>query len=221
MTAKHQPAVITIQPAPSAFERLSRTFATTPSPRRMSISVPMNSPKHFVSICQVPLPLALFLNQSTQESAHPVKRLANGSFPHGVHFFTLGIRQIWSPGVVYRPVSAQIVEIIEIADRQSGSVCRSQSCGRSTGHRTDHRQVENVGLELHQQIVFDHSTVGSERIELDVRIFFHRLHDVAGLESSRFKYGAGEVSFIGVASQAGDDSTRIVLPIRSVQTRKS
>jgi len=32
MTAKAQPLAITIQPAPSAFERLSKTFATTPSP---------------------------------------------------------------------------------------------------------------------------------------------------------------------------------------------
>src|SRR5215472_6352381 len=47
MTANAQPLAITIQPAPSAFERLSKTFATTPSPNKINTSVPMNSPKHF------------------------------------------------------------------------------------------------------------------------------------------------------------------------------
>src|SRR5262250_2846437 len=47
ITANAQPLVMTIQPAPSAFERLSKTFATTPSPNRINTSVPMNSPKHF------------------------------------------------------------------------------------------------------------------------------------------------------------------------------
>jgi hypothetical protein len=50
ITANAQPLAITIQPAPSAFDRLSKTFATTPLPSSMSMSVPMNSPKHFVSM---------------------------------------------------------------------------------------------------------------------------------------------------------------------------
>src|SRR5215472_3066146 len=43
-TANAQPVVMTIQPAPSAFERFSSTLATTPSPNRISTSVPANSP---------------------------------------------------------------------------------------------------------------------------------------------------------------------------------
>ncbi len=43
-TAKAQPAVTTIQPALWALDRPSRTSATTPSPRRMRINVPRNSP---------------------------------------------------------------------------------------------------------------------------------------------------------------------------------
>ena len=37
---ERQPLVITIQPAPSAFERLSKTPLTTPSPSKNSTSVP-------------------------------------------------------------------------------------------------------------------------------------------------------------------------------------
>ena len=46
ITAKAQPVVMTIQPAPSALLPLSRTLATTPLPIRMRIRVPMNSPKN-------------------------------------------------------------------------------------------------------------------------------------------------------------------------------
>src|SRR5689334_1252424 len=43
MTAKPHPAVMTIQPPPFPLDCLSRTFATTPSPRRTSSMVPINS----------------------------------------------------------------------------------------------------------------------------------------------------------------------------------
>src|SRR5580692_11403434 len=46
--AVNTPAItaITIQPAPSAFDRLRNTFATTPLPNSINMSVPMNSPTH-------------------------------------------------------------------------------------------------------------------------------------------------------------------------------
>ena len=43
ITAMPQPKVMTIQPAFSALERLSRTAATTPLPRRIRSAVPMTS----------------------------------------------------------------------------------------------------------------------------------------------------------------------------------
>src|SRR5215469_11835917 len=55
MTAKAHPAVITIHPEPSAFERLSSTPATTPSPSRIRTRVPMNSPKNGEVILVSPL----------------------------------------------------------------------------------------------------------------------------------------------------------------------
>src|SRR5215469_16721408 len=45
ITASAQPVAMTIQPAFSAFDLLSSTLATTPSPSRIKTSVPMNSPK--------------------------------------------------------------------------------------------------------------------------------------------------------------------------------
>src|SRR5438270_9776074 len=43
-TASPHPAVIESQPAPSAFEPVSRTPPTTPFPKRMRTIVPTNSP---------------------------------------------------------------------------------------------------------------------------------------------------------------------------------
>src|SRR5439155_2618463 len=45
-TANAQAVVITIHPAFWAFDRLSRTAATTPSPRTIRIIVPKNSPRY-------------------------------------------------------------------------------------------------------------------------------------------------------------------------------
>src|SRR5215207_8493942 len=46
ITAKAQPAVITIQPAFCALDLFSKTPATTPSPSRIRIIVPNSSPKN-------------------------------------------------------------------------------------------------------------------------------------------------------------------------------
>jgi hypothetical protein len=60
-TAKAQPAVITIQPLPSAFDRFKSTHATTPSPSKISTRVPTNSPRIgeviivFLSFLKLPL----------------------------------------------------------------------------------------------------------------------------------------------------------------------
>src|SRR2546430_4492928 len=46
ITATAHPVEITIHPLPSAFERFSSTAATTPSPSKIKIIVPRNSPSH-------------------------------------------------------------------------------------------------------------------------------------------------------------------------------
>src|SRR5438270_2701219 len=50
-TARPHPAVMDSQPAPSAFERVSKTPPTTPFPKRMRTIVPTNSPKVAVLRC--------------------------------------------------------------------------------------------------------------------------------------------------------------------------
>src|SRR6516165_6231123 len=75
ITARAQPAVMTIHPDDSAFERLSSTPATTPLPSRIRISVPMNSPKKGVVIC-LPLKVLCALQKTLcthEPAAHPTQ----------------------------------------------------------------------------------------------------------------------------------------------------
>src|SRR6266849_3171569 len=60
ITANAQPAVITIHPEFSALDFFRTTAATTPSPSKIKMSVPRNSPKNgeFISVCLLPAPLA-------------------------------------------------------------------------------------------------------------------------------------------------------------------
>src|SRR5215469_15684576 len=95
ITANAQPLVMTIQPAPSAFERFSRTPATTPSPNRISISVPMNSPKHFASIKR------LLRDSDFAGLDHPVERFADRPLPKFIQLLALPVFKIRFPGVVH------------------------------------------------------------------------------------------------------------------------
>src|SRR5215470_12905093 len=67
ITANAHPAVITIHPLFSAFDFLSSTAATTPSPSRIKISVPRNSPSHGDV-----MPILSFSSQPNQKNASPL-----------------------------------------------------------------------------------------------------------------------------------------------------
>ena len=90
ITANAQPLAITIQPAPSAFERLSKTFATTPSPNRINTNVPMNSPKHFTNM-KHPF-LQCNLDQLTQSNERVTARFQRLYISSRFPFFRFGVQ---------------------------------------------------------------------------------------------------------------------------------
>src|SRR6516165_11690954 len=122
ITANAQPLVITIQPAPSAFERFSKTFATTPSPNKTSMSVPTNSPKHFASIEK------LLFGFGFVESRRPIKRPTHRTLPEAVQLIALSPVQVWFPHAVNFPVFTEVFEISEVASNETRSIGRAQ-CG--------------------------------------------------------------------------------------------
>jgi hypothetical protein len=58
------------------------------------------------------------------------------------------------PCVVHRPLRAKIFEVLEEANREPRGVRRAEGRGFSND-RSHYRTIQDIGLELHQQIVFD------------------------------------------------------------------
>jgi len=65
----------------------------------------------------------------------------------------------------------------------------------------DNRNAEDIGLELHQQIVYCGAAIDSKGLERRTRVAAHRLQHVGHLERDGFERGARDVSVPGVAAQ--------------------
>ena len=108
----------------------------------------------------------------------------------------------------------------EESHRQPRRIRRAQR--RRLLHRgPHHRPIQNVGLELHQQIVDDHAAIGAQHVQRDAGVLLHRLHDFAGLKRRRLQHRARQVSLVRVARQPRDHAARVVLPIRRVQAAEN
>src|ERR1700675_2785359 len=99
MTANPHPAVMTIQPLPSAFERFSKTAATTPSPSRIIIIVPRNSPRN-----------GDVIEKDPPSGFNPVERPRHCFFPVPVKFFPLLFLEVRFPDMVDRPIRPQLFQ---------------------------------------------------------------------------------------------------------------
>src|SRR5215469_8068065 len=128
-TANAQPVAITIQPLPSAFDRFRSTPATTPSPSKISTSVPANSPKTGDVISFSSLFNAAALSEKPETSRRPVKRPCHGLFPFLVHTVARRILHLRLPRLVHSPVGAQLIEVFVESDRKSCCVRRSERRG--------------------------------------------------------------------------------------------
>src|SRR6516162_5861856 len=81
ITAKAQPAVMTIQPEFSALDFLRSTAATTPSPNKTSTSVPMNSPNQGESMPVPPWCCTHYFPQNRGKRKRPENAKGQGDGP--------------------------------------------------------------------------------------------------------------------------------------------
>src|SRR4029077_1225708 len=142
----------------------------------------------------------------------PVEGASHRLLPHPVESLPRWFVHLRLPGVVHGPIGAQFVCVSEEANGEAGGI-RSAERGRLADHWAHHGPIENVRLKLHQEFVHDHAAIAAQSFEADVRIFFHRLDDLANLKGCCFKYGACQVASICVARQAGDDAAGVRLPV--------
>ncbi len=100
--------------------------------------------------------------------------------------------------MIFGPVGDQFIGILQEAGGQASRI-RGTQCGCFMNHRTNYRLVQNVGLELHQQVVCDHAAIGAQICQLDAGILLHCIQNFTNLVRSGFQNGACDVSLVDVA----------------------
>ena len=104
-------------------------------------------------------------------------------------------------------------------DRQTGQIGCAQS-GDFADFRAFHAGAENIGLELHQEVVGDRAAVNAQGVETDPGVSLHRFQHVAGLIGNRLQGGANNMVGVHAAGQAEDRAAGIRVPVRGAEAGK-
>src|SRR5439155_4458247 len=105
------------------------------------------------------------LQVAGQSFFFPVARALHGLLPLGPAGGPLLVGPLRLPGAVDLPVAAQLVQARPEAHREPGRVRGAERRGFAYG-RADHRRTEDVGLQLHQEVVLDHAAVDFECLHM-------------------------------------------------------
>src|SRR5438552_11667116 len=148
-----------------------------------------------------------------RRSLHPVERPRHGLLPERVFLVALGRVHPGLPFLVLAPVGPEVLDLFPEPDRQPRRVGRTERGGFRNG-RTDDRDVQHIGLELHQRFVVDHAAVDLERRERDARVGVHGLDDLLRLPGGRFEDGACDMALVHVPGEPCDHAARGAPPAR-------
>ncbi len=153
-------------------------------------------------------------------SAHvvvdPVEGLRDRLLPLAELALALGRLHRGLPALGLGPVGDDVL----LAGPEADGDARRVGCAegrRLRDHREHHLGVEDVGLELHEQIVGGHAAVDPQLLQLDTRIGLHGVQDLARLEGRRLQSRACDVRLRVVARHADDRSARVAAPVRGEQ----
>src|ERR1700733_5304510 len=130
---------------------------------------------------------------------HPVQRALPGLFPACIPIFPLLLTPLGVPALGLVPVGLELVGIGPETGGQARGV-RGTQRGRFGPDRPAARNAQNVGLELHAQIVRGDPAVHLQHLQVHAGVLFHRVADVAALVADGFQGGPGQV---GVGVEAG------------------
>src|SRR6266536_4376038 len=117
------------------------------------------------------------------------------------------------------PLPRDVFLTLPEPDGQSREI-RGAERGRLGDLWSDDRDVQHVGLQLHQQIVRTRSAVDAKLSQLDASVGFHRLQDVHHLEHDPLERGTGDVCFCRTAGKSDDRPARILIPVRRAKSCK-
>ena len=79
--------------------------------------------------------------------------------------------------------------------------------------RADDGGVQDIGLELHHEVVAGGAAIDLQLGELDAGVLLHRADDVHRLERDAFEGRPGDVGRLGAAGDAADGTMGILVPV--------
>ena len=115
------------------------------------------------------------------------------------------------------PRGADLILRTPEAYGQTGKAGSAQRGGLAN-HGTDGAASQNVGLELHEEVVGAGAAVHAQGAEADAGILLHGADHIGHLIGNGFQRGADDMLSAGAAGQTHDGAAGIHIPVGSTQT---
>src|ERR1700733_13879480 len=147
---------------------------------------------------------------------YPVKGAVDRLLPARVAFGPLLLVPLRQPALGLVPVGAELIRVGPEAGGQAGRVRGAERGGLGDDGAAD-RDTEDVGLELHGEVVGGDAAVDLEHLEVHAGVLLHRLADVAALVADGLERGPGEVGVRVEPRQPDDRPPGVAAPVRREQ----
>src|ERR1022692_211260 len=130
---------------------------------------------------------------------HPVQRALHGLFPACIPFFPLLLIPLGQPALGLVPVDLELVGVRPETGGQARGIGGAERGGLGHDGPAD-RDAEDVGLQLHAQVVRGDPAVDLQHLQVHAGVLLHRVADIAALVADGLQRGPGEM---GVGVEAG------------------
>ena len=149
----------------------------------------------------------------------PVAASANSLVPAGEQTGALGLFHLRGKGHIAVPQAADLVPVLPYTGGKARQIGCAQS-GRLPDGRAQHGLVQDVGLELHQELVAGCAAIHLQRGDGHADVFFHSRHKIGALVGDGFLRRADDVVLGGAAGNAHNGTAGVHIPVRRTQTGK-
>src|SRR5664280_2490061 len=115
--------------------------------------------------------------------------------------------------------AAYLFGVPPIADGEAGEI-RGAEGGRLEDLGPDDGHAEEIGLELHEELVRGGAAVDAQLGQRDAGVLLHGVEDVGALEGDRLEDRAREMSAGRAAGEPKDGAPRVGVPVRRAEPRE-
>src|SRR6202451_1752140 len=147
---------------------------------------------------------------------HPVQRALYRLLPACIPIFALLLTPFGQPALGLVPVDLELVRIGPESGGQARGVRRAER-GGLRHDRTADRNAQDVGLQLHGEVVRGDPAVDLQHFQVHAGVLFHGVADVAALVADGLEGGPGQVGVGVEARQPDDDAPGVAAPVRREQ----